>query len=112
MLRLSGDESRQLVQELRARAAKAREGNIVLTREALARILERHASGELAAEELMQLANELEANDEIDYEPNAEAIIADVLFELSTPEINGMPTIERSRALRDGLMTAQPHETE
>jgi hypothetical protein len=112
MLRLSGEESRHRVQELRATAAKGGEGNVVLTREALARILERHASGELATEELTELASELEANDEIDYEPDAEAAIADVLFELSTPEINGMPTIERSRALRDGLVTGHPHETE
>jgi hypothetical protein len=112
MLTLSGNESRLQVAELRAQAAMRRQGSIVLTREALVRVLERHMSGELTADELTELADELEANDEIDYEPNAEAVIAEVLFELSAPAINGTPTIERSCVLRDSLLTERPRETE
>lgn len=102
MVSLSGNE---MLLELRAMRAKASaDGNqMLLTRSALARLLDRHTAGELTTDELVGLANELEANDEVDYEPEAEEVVASVLFELASPEINGALTADKVRCLREHL---------
>jgi hypothetical protein len=100
---LSGNEHRADVVAMRRSAAKGGD-HILVTRQALARILDRHLSGAMTAADLVEIANELESNDEVDYEGDGEAVVAQVLFELASPEINGPLTPERSRALRGALV--------
>lgn len=51
-------------------------------------ILERYLGGELTPEQLEAWADAVEGRDDIDLEPRAEEQLKQLLFEISTPEIN------------------------
>jgi hypothetical protein len=102
MIELDGNESRDTVAALR-RAARHGGEQILLLRPALLRLLDRHQAGEVTAAELAALADELEANEEVDFEEGAERLIGSVLFHLSTPELNGDLTADKVRVLRAAL---------
>ncbi len=61
----------------------------------LEKAIKRFTSGSLSAEQLEEWAEILEMNDYVEYESGSEQIIADALFLLATPEVNG-PITERT----------------
>lgn len=75
----------------------------LLTRDALSQIIQRCILGDITSETLTEWANGAEMRDEIDYEIGVEAHIADVMFELSTPEINGDLSVAKLQALLERL---------
>ncbi len=93
MIRLTGKEIGEQVSAIRRQAPAS--GSILLDKSAVIELLRRCAHHELTALELSGIANELEAFDEIDYEPGAEGLIATVLFEIASPEINIKITPQR-----------------
>ena len=83
MQRLRGDEPVSELAALRAMRAPA-----ILDRTALLQFVARFQSGRVGEQELESLAELLEG-EPIIYEEGHEGAIADVLFWLSSPEING-----------------------
>ena len=109
MATLTGNENATQIEALRSlRAQGAVQEPLVLTRRALARMIERYGTGEITTAELVRLANSVEAVDGVDYEAGAEAEIAQVLFELAAPEINGEVSYERSQKLLAQLTPERP----
>ena len=84
MTKITGEERPNDVAELRRNSR-----HLLLERRALTRLIRRYESGDLTDTDLTEIANQLEARDDVDYEPGTERAIADVLFELAAPEING-----------------------
>jgi hypothetical protein len=70
-------------------------------------VLEQCAEGVLSGERIQEWAEILEMNEHIDYEPGVEEAIADVLFRLSTPEINKPISQAVARELRAALSAAR-----
>jgi len=60
-----------------------------LTRKDIAAIVRRHMAGLLAATEVAQWANLVECREDIEFEQRHEAAIADALFDLANPDIQG-----------------------
>jgi hypothetical protein len=90
MLTITGNERPNELATLRRQSGgDPSNPHLLLTKQALARFLARYVAGELNSTDLVEVANQLEMRDEIDYESGAEAVIADVLFEVASPEING-----------------------
>jgi hypothetical protein len=58
-------------------------------------MIERFNSQQIDADELSNIAEALELADEVTYELGHEKEIADVLFELSSPEANGPITLSK-----------------
>ena len=61
---------------------------LFLTRKTLSLAISRFLRGEIKEEDLVAWANLLEAKDEILYEPGYERVLADVVFQVASPEIN------------------------
>jgi hypothetical protein len=81
---ISGHESLTELQWKRQSYAR-----LVLTREALLRVIGRFLSDSLTASELQEFGDLLEG-EPVDYDDESEdRVIAQVLFEMSSPEING-----------------------
>jgi hypothetical protein len=97
LIDLSGD--------LRLIASKIRSspraiGRYYLSSKALIDLLERIKIGEVDRELVVVISDLLEANDLIEVEQGKEGAVADVLFFLSNPEINGYPdSLEISRLI-------------
>lgn len=71
-----------------------------LSREALINFLERIKAGDVNKELAVVISDLLEANDSVVVEQGKEGAVADVLFFLSNPEINGYPdSLEISRLI-------------
>lgn len=75
----------------------------VLTRQCVADILSEFLRGKITASDLQNWASDVELREQIEYEPVDAKIIADVLFELSTPEIYEPLTVDRGRFLLRSL---------
>jgi hypothetical protein len=90
---LTGHEPLEVV-----RAIIATGGRVYLSASAMSVILNAAANKEVAPEIIQQLADSLECEC-VDYEESKLAVIAESLFELSSPEINGMVTQERCAEL-------------
>ena len=99
MIAITGEEQPDEILKLRRTGSARSIGHLLLTKRALGRMLARCEAGELQSAELVEIANQLEARDEVDYERGAERVIADTLFELASPEINGELTPTRCRDL-------------
>jgi hypothetical protein len=61
---------------------------MIVTRRTLQVALQRLLAGRVGAEELTAWANDIEGRDEVRYESGFEKLIATILFEIATPEIN------------------------
>lgn len=86
MQAISGhEELSELLAKLRASIAEP----WLLSSSALVHLLNRFLTGEITAEDVETLADALEMNEAVTYEQPHGQIIADVLFVLSNPEING-----------------------
>jgi hypothetical protein len=70
-------------------------------------VLNRYEIGDINSGEVREWAELIECKDYIDIPLNNE-IITDILFILSTPEINYPLTIERSKELQKLLASVQP----
>jgi hypothetical protein len=70
--------------------------------------LRRYLHGEWSASDLSRWADEVENPERVEYEDGYSTLIASVLFDLGTPEINGEPTPERVRMWVAELDAAVP----
>jgi hypothetical protein len=61
---------------------------ITVSRRTLRTLLERFLSGEIDRQQLTSWANSIEACDQVQYERPFEKLIADIVFEISSPEIH------------------------
>ena len=80
-------------------------GSVVLNTSALRVMLEAFNLGRLDAKSVEQIADELE-RDSVVYETGKEVLIASILFDLSSPEINGKLTSERCTQILATLKNA------
>ncbi|WP_106511288.1 hypothetical protein [Allosphingosinicella deserti] len=60
-----------------------------LRRTHLAAVLRRYASAELSAEDVAQWASLVESREDLGFEPRHEEAIADALFDLGNPDLQG-----------------------
>lgn len=65
--------------------------------------LDRFLNFQLPEDELVYWADSLELNPCVLYDPGFEEIIANLLFRISSPEINGAITLDEMRQIRAGL---------
>jgi len=85
MLELTGTERAEEIHSLR----QAKSGQeLMVSRNAIIRVLERFAAGHITAKEVEDWADSLEAMDGVQYEDGHQDTIAEVLFQLGAPEIN------------------------
>lgn len=71
-------------------------------------LLERFQRSEVNPEDLQEWADAIEGrNDLVDYENPFSEVIAEVLFQLSTPEINGELTSQKAKELIETLNAAE-----
>lgn len=93
-----------LLEELKQLLAQCGpEDVVVVSRQAVRNVLNRAIRAEVAQTDVVAWANALEALDRVEYEQPFKADIADVLFVLSSPEINGPLTPDRYRSLLEDL---------
>ena len=78
----------------------------ILYRSQIEAVLRGYVEGKTNAAQVAEWADSVEAREEIDYELSHEQQIADLLFELATPEINGTLTSERAQVLLNELNNA------
>ena len=60
------------------------------------RALEMFLAGDLDASELERWADAIEGRDDIEYDPSCSSVVADFLFDASTPQLNGVFTEDRA----------------
>jgi hypothetical protein len=81
--------SDNLIAELRGKLSLVHGGDrLLLSRKTVALAINRFLGGEINEEELVAWANLLETEDRVCYEPGHEKTIADVVFQVASPEIN------------------------
>jgi len=96
MKTISGQEK---LNELLANVQTPAAETWLLPTSALVNLLNRFLKGEITAEKMTALADALEMNEAVVYEQPRKDVIADVLFVLSNPEINGPITLANATAL-------------
>jgi len=70
---------------------------LVLTKGALSKFVSRYLDGQLTGSELQQFGDQLEG-EPVDYDDESpERVIAQVLFEMSAPEVNGEIDVAAAR---------------
>lgn len=75
----------------------SREANVfLLTRRHVVSLLEALQSGSIGFDEVAEWAEYFDVNEDVELECDD---LADVIFELSSPEINGVPTAQRVREI-------------
>ncbi|PIQ77844.1 hypothetical protein COV82_02510 [Candidatus Peregrinibacteria bacterium CG11_big_fil_rev_8_21_14_0_20_46_8] len=79
------------------------EDQVLFTRSQLVHIIDQTISGKISKEDLSTWAETLEAQDGIAYEEQYMQKIADILFLLSTPEINGELTNQKLEEYKSRL---------
>ena len=72
---------------------------LIVSRRTLQTALQRSFTGQIDIDDLISWANMLELSDEVQYEPGFETLVADVLFCVSTPELNGPLDLVKCREL-------------
>lgn len=93
------EEAHVFLREIRQRPIEA-SPVVLLCRADVDQALKRYVDGGLTERQLHEWAELLEMNDNIDYEAGEEEAIADVLFRLSTPDINEPISENLARRLR------------
>jgi hypothetical protein len=74
---------------------------VVLSIADVIRSLDEYLVGNVSAWELHDWAESYDANDDIEFEVEA---LKDVVFELTSPEINGALSMARAARIREGLL--------
>jgi hypothetical protein len=100
MTSISGNER---LSELREHLTGCVDTHIALSRSALSQFVERYLNGELSDSELQEIGDLLEMS--VEYEDGNEGVIAQVLFEVSSLEVNGQ--IDQQRATKWKAMLSQ-----
>lgn len=76
--------------------------SLMLSATALRTLLSKFIAGEVSTATIVEITDEFE-HERVDYEPGKQKLIAEVLFEISTPEINGRLSVNRSKELIEKL---------
>ena len=103
MTSISGNET---LVELREHLTGRVDTDIALSRSALSQFVGRYLKNELTDVELQEIGDLLEMT--VDYEEESEGVIAQVLFEISSPEANGGINRERASEWRTMLLPSTP----
>ena len=74
---------------------------VVLSVADVIRSLDEYLDGNVSAAQLHEWAEGYDANDNIEFEVEA---LKDVVFELTSPEINGALSVARAARIREGLL--------
>jgi len=61
----------------------------ILTRNDICLVIRRHLAGLLGADEVARWATLIECRDDIEFEPRHEPAVADALFDLANPDLQG-----------------------
>jgi hypothetical protein len=69
---------------------------VVFGGQQITRALEMFLAGEVNPRDLEQWADAIEGRDDIEYEPSRSPEVAEFLFDISTPQINGALTQDRA----------------
>ena len=85
MIDLTGIEPLEELSRIKKNASSE---SLRISRSALTQLILRFQSGDIGADELSSWAELLDAADEVVYESGYEEVVGEVLFVLSTPEIN------------------------
>jgi hypothetical protein len=78
---------------------------LMLSATALCTLLSKFVAGDVSTATIVELTGEFE-HERVIYESGKEKLIAEILFEVSTPEINGELSANRSKELVEKLRTA------
>jgi hypothetical protein len=76
---------------------------VVLKKEHLLRVIDRFLADEITAAQLQEWAENLEAREDVAFDPKEEELLDDVFFRVATPFINETLTKEAVRMMRDEL---------
>ena len=91
MTSISGNET---LVDLREHLVGCVDTDIALSRSALSQFVARYLNGELTESELQEIGDLLEMT--VEYEDGNQGLIAQVLFEVSSPEVNGQINQQRA----------------
>jgi hypothetical protein len=69
----------------------------------IAAVLNRYAAGELDALEVEEWANMIEMRDEIEYSPEHEQLLRELIWELANPQLSQKLTNDRAQELMKAL---------
>ena len=86
-------------------AAKLSGNDFVLNRSAVVEVLQAFIAGSVTSQDVAGWADFFEVNDDVELE--SDVLLPDVLFELSSPEINGGLDVDRARELVE-LLNGSP----
>jgi len=103
LVALEGDYqrlARNAQEQLRACRMEQPTTTVVLRLADVDHALQLYEEGLLSGEQLQEWAEILEMNDHVDYKPKAEEAVANLLFSLSSPEINEPVTRALVRRMR------------
>ncbi len=76
---------------------------VIMKRSDIKNILLRYVHGEFSECHVHEWADFFELRDDIDYPPNDQNVISEIMHELANPEIEGSLTIERARLIVEKL---------
>lgn len=76
---------------------------IVLKKEHLLRIMDRFLADDITAAQLQEWAENLEAREDVAFDPKEEELLDEIFFRIATPFINESLTKEVARKMRDEL---------
>lgn len=97
------DRPRDLAERLRAFGWDSDEELVVLTRADAIGVLRRFQAGGFSAEDVEQWADAIEGRDDIGFEPHAQSLLGELLFELANPALTEPLTPELAAAWIDRL---------
>lgn len=81
-------------------AAKSNGEMLLLSRSEVIALLSDYEAGAISAETVSEWAEFFDGNEDVEFEPEAEGLLPDILFELASPEINGDLTADRAKSLK------------
>lgn len=80
--------------------------HVVLTRQHLYNVLNRYCVNDLSENDIRKWADLVEVREDICFEPEFEEIIRELLFQLSTPELEGKFTKANAKYWLDRLLSS------
>lgn len=105
MRSITGNET---VSELSALLKEIRvPGEIGLSGAAVIQFIDRFLTGDLSVEQIVGIADLLEVNEAIEVGEADRLAVAEALFQLATPEINGQMTQRRAQDIRAMLVAKE-----
>lgn len=80
---------------------------IGLSGAALIQFIDRFLTGDLSVEQIVGIADLLEVNEAIEVDEADRLVVAEALFQLATPEVNGQITQRRAQDIRATLVAKE-----